>query len=282
MVAVEVKTGIKGADYPEDELNLIDRSSLRTKNNLPYFEIPEFARIEWVRHAFLTRQGGMSLPPYDSLNLTDKNGDRKESVAQNEKLVANAFGFDSSRLVRLDQMHRDQILLLEKPVSPLSSPLEYDGLITNCPDIFLAILTADCLPILVVDRKKRVIAAIHAGRQGTALRITAKALRRLKEEFGCLSNDLLVAVGPSIGPFCYEIDEKVFQQEWEPYSVSKGAGRWVVDLARINVAQMKEEGVQESQIFRVDLCTHCQSDLYFSYRKEGRTGRQLSFIGIVE
>ena len=281
MVAVKVQTGIEGADYPEDELNLIDRSSIRTRNNLPYFEIPEFARIEWVRHAFLTRRGGVSLHPYDSLNLTDKNGDRKESVAQNEKLVANAFGFDSSRLVRLDQMHRDQILLLKEPFHPLSSPLEYDGLITNCPDIFLAILTADCLPILVVDRKKRVIAAIHAGRQGTALRITAKALRKLKEEFGCLSRDLLVAIGPSIGPFCYEIDEKVFQQEWEPYSVPKGAGRWVVDLARINVAQMKEEGIQESQIFRVDLCTHCQSDLYFSYRKEGRTGRQLSFIGMI-
>jgi len=184
--------------------------------------------------------------------------------------------------VLLDQMHQDQILLLKKPTLPLPSPLEYDGLITNSAEIFLAILTADCLPIFVVDRKKKVIAAIHAGRQGTSLHITTKALRKMKEEFGCLSKDLLIAIGPSIGPFCYEIDEKVFLQEWKPFSASRGAGKWVVDLKEINMAQMKEEGVQEEQIFQIDLCTHCHSDLYFSYRKEGRTGRQLSFIGILE
>jgi YfiH family protein len=262
-------------------LNILNRSSLKTKNNLPYFEIPELAGIGWVRHAFLTRQGGTSLPPYDSLNLSDKNGDREEFVSKNRKAVADTFGFESSRLILLDQMHQDRILLLEKPIATLPSPLEYDALITNSPNSFLGILTADCLPIFVVDQKKKVIAAIHAGRQGTALDITAKALRKMGEEFGCLLEDLLIAIGPSIGPFCYEIDEKVFQQEWKPFSTQKGAGKWAVDLNRINIAQMKAEGIQEEKIFRIDLCTHCHSDLYFSYRKEGRTGRQLSFIGIV-
>ncbi|HUL29767.1 MAG TPA: peptidoglycan editing factor PgeF [Thermodesulfobacteriota bacterium] len=263
-------------------MNTVDRSALKIKGHLPYFEIPEFASIGWIRHAFLTRQGGVSPPPYDSLNLGDKNGDGKECVSRNQNLIAKAFGFDSSRLVRLDQMHRDQILLLEKPVLPLPSPLEYDGLITKSPGVFLAILTADCLPIFVVDQKKKAIAAIHAGRQGTSLRIAAKALRKMREAFGCLSKDLLIAIGPSIGPFCYEIDEKVFQQEWKPFSTPEGAGKWRVDLAKINIAQMKAEGIPEEQIFRLDLCTHCHSDLYFSYRKEGRTGRQLSFIGILE
>jgi len=263
-------------------MNTLDRSSLKTKNNLPYFEIPDLAGIGWIRHAFLTRQGGTSPPPYDSLNLSDKNGDRKEFVSRNEDLIAKTFDFDSSRLVRLDQVHQDQILLLEKPTPPLPSPLEFDGLITNCPDLFLAILTADCLPIFVVDKKSKVIAAIHAGRQGTALQITAKALRKMKEAFGCQSENLLIGIGPSIGPFCYEIDERVFQQEWQPFSASKGAGKWMVDLAKINIDQIKKEGIQDEQIFQIDLCTHCHSDLYFSYRKEGRTGRQLSFIGILE
>jgi YfiH family protein len=263
-------------------LNILDRSSLKTKNNLPYFEIPDFAGIEWIRHAFLTRRGGTSPPPYDSLNLSDRNGDRREFVSRNEVLIAKTFGFDSNRLVRLDQVHQDQILLLEKPTSLLPSPLEYDGVMTNSPGRFLAILTADCLPIFVADRKKKAIAAIHAGRQGTALHITAKALRKMKEAFGCQPENLLVGIGPSIGPFCYEIDEEVLQQEWKPFSVSKRAGKWLVDLAKINIAQMKNEGIQEKQIFRVGLCTHCHSDLYFSYRKEGRTGRQLSFIGILE
>jgi len=263
-------------------MNTLDRSALKTRNNLPYSEIPDLAGIGWVRHAFLTRQGGTSLPPYDSLNLSDKNGDRKEFVSRNEDLIAKAFDFGSSRLVRLDQVHQDQILLLTKPTPLLPSPLEYDGLITNCPGLFLAILTADCLPIFVADKKKKVIAAIHAGRQGTALHITAKALRKMKEAFGCQSENLLIGIGPSIGPFCYEIDERVFQHEWQPFSASKAAGKWMVDLAKINIAQMKEEGIQKEQISRIDLCTHCHSDLYFSYRKEGRTGRQLSFIGILE
>ncbi|MCJ7782356.1 MAG: peptidoglycan editing factor PgeF [Desulfobacterales bacterium] len=262
-------------------MNILDRSALKIKNNPPYFEIPEFAKIRWVRHAFLTRQGGVSLSPYDSLNLSDKNGDQEESVSKNKKIIAETSGFDPSRLVLLDQMHQDQILLLKKPITPLPSPLEFDALITNSPNIFLGILTADCLPIFVVDQEKKVIAAIHAGRQGTALGITAKALKKMEEEFGCLSKDLFIAIGPSIGPFCYEIDEKVFQQEWKPFSASGGAGKWMVDLARINIGQMKREGIEEEQICCINLCTHCHGDLFFSYRKEGRTGRQLSFIGMV-
>ena len=266
----------------ENGLSILDRSSLKTRNNLPYFEIPELAEIEWIRHAFLTRQGGASLPPYGSLNLSDKNGDEKECVSRNESLIAKTFGFHSSCLVRLDQMHQDRILLLKKPTLVPPSPLEFDALITNSSNTFLGILTADCLPIFVVDQKKKVIAAVHAGRQGTALHITTKALRRMKEEFGCLPNNLLVAIGPSIGPFCYEIDEQVFQQEWKPFSTPMGVGKWRVDLAQINIGQMKREGIEDEQISRINLCTHCFDDLFFSYRKEGRTGRQLSFIGILE
>ncbi len=262
-------------------MNIFDRSALKRKNDLPYFEIPEFAKIGWVRHAFLTRQGGVSLSPYDSLNLNDKNGDREEFVSRNKQIIAETFGFDSGRLILLDQMHRDRILLLKKPIPPLPAPLEFDALIANSPHAFLGILTADCLPIFVVDQQKKVIAAIHAGRQGTALGIASKVLRTMEEEFGCLSKDLFIAIGPSVGPFCYEIDKKVFQQEWKPFSVSRGAGKWMVDLARINIGQMKREGIEEEQISWISLCTHCHSDLFFSYRKEGRTGRQLSFIGMI-
>lgn len=263
-------------------MKIFSRSSLKIENGLPYFEIPELTKLKWTRHAFLTRQGGVSIPPYDSLNLSDKNGDREELVSKNENLIAKAFGFDSSRLILLDQMQQDQILLLKEPIITLPSPLEYDALITNSPNAFLGILTADCLPIFVVDQKRKVIAATHAGRQGTALHITAKVLKKMEEEFGCSSKDLLIAMGPSIGSCCYEIDKKVFQSEWEPFSTSRGAGKWMVDLAQINIAQMKREGIKEEQISWINLCTHCHSDLFFSYRKEGRTGRQLSFIGIIQ
>jgi YfiH family protein len=262
-------------------MNILNRSTLKIRNGLHYFETPEMAKSGWIQHAFLTRQGGVSLPPYDSLNLSDKNGDQKEFVFRNENIIAKAFGLDSTRLILLDQVQQDQILLLKEPIITLPSPLEYDALITNAPNAFLGILTADCLPIFVVDQKRKVIAAIHAGRHGTALHITAKVLKKMEEEFGCSSRDILITLGPSIGVCCYEIDEKVFHPEWEPFSISKGAGKWVVDLAQINIAQMKREGIEEEQISWINLCTHCHGDLFFSYRREGRTGRQLSFIGII-
>jgi polyphenol oxidase len=262
-------------------MNILNRSSLKTKKGLPYFEIPEITKIRWVQHAFLTRKEGVSLPPYDTLNLSNENGDR-EHVIQNKNRVAETFCFDPKHLVLLNQIRQDKILLLRQPLGTLPSPMEYDALITNSPNTFPGILTADCLPIFVVDRKRKVIAAIHAGRQGTALHITKKVLKKMGNEFGCSSEDLLIALGPSIGPCCYEIDDKVFLSEWEPFSISREGGKWMVDLAKINIAQMKNEGIEEDQIFRVDLCTGCHQDLFFSYRKEGRTGRQLSFIGIME
>jgi len=262
-------------------MNTLNRSTLKIKNGISYFEIPELAKLGWVRHAFLSRKGGVSLPPYDSLNLSDKNGDREEFVTKNKNIIAKAFGFDSSRFILLDQIQQDQILLLKEPIT-LPSPLEYDALITNFPNTYLGIRTADCIPIFVVDQKKRVTAAIHAGRQGTALHITAKVLKKMEEGFGCSLKNLLIAMGSSIGPCCYEIDKSVFHPEWEPFSMTKGAGKRMVDLAQINIVQMKREGIKEEQISWINLCTHCHNDLFFSYRKEGLTGRQLSFIGILE
>jgi len=154
-------------------------------------------------------------------------------------------------------------------------------MITDIPNQFLGIRTADCIPIFVVDQRRRVVAAIHAGRQGTALHITAKVLKKMEEEFGCLAEELLIALGPSIGSCCYEIDENVFHSEWESFSTSRETGKWMVDLAQINIAQMKRGGIKEEQISWINLCTHCHNDLFFSYRGEGRTGRQLSFIGII-
>ncbi|OGP89463.1 MAG: hypothetical protein A2157_13470 [Deltaproteobacteria bacterium RBG_16_47_11] len=263
-------------------MNIFNRSDLKTKNGLPCIEIPEMAHIEWIQHGFLTRRGGISLPPFDSLNFSKNTGDLEDHVSKNKNLIGASFGFDSNRLILLHQMHQDGILVIREPDDSLPCNLEYDAMITHSENRFLGIKTADCLPIFVIDKVKKVIAAIHAGRQGTARRIVRKALKRMKAEWGCLPKDLLIALGPSIGPCCYEIDEKVFHAEWEPYSMPKGHGKWRVDLPRINMEHMKNEGIKENQIFWIDLCTRCHSDLFFSYRGEGQTGRQLSFIGITK
>jgi hypothetical protein len=265
-------------------MNILNRSALGTNKGLPFFETSEIARFKWVRHGFLTRKGGVSPPPYEALNVGTTNGYLSDDITKNRDLIATTFGFDRNRLVLLRQVHQDRILVLKAPPQTLLSHPEYDAMVTNLPDLVLGIRTADCLPILIVDRSKKVIAAIHAGRSGTALRITAKTLTTMRDQFGCSLENLRVAMGPSIGPCCYQIDEKVFQPEWDPFSVPCGEGRWRVDLARINLHQMEKAGIARDQIDWIDLCTRCNSDLFFSYRKEGsgRTGTQLSFIGMTD
>lgn len=263
-------------------MKILNRSALKTKNGLPYFEIPRMADIPWLRHAFMTRKGGTSPPPFDSLNLSISPGDLEEHVSKNGQLVAASFGLGANHLILLHQIHGDRILILRQPPDQPSPNLKYDAVVTDSLNRFPGIKTADCLPILIVDRVKKVIGAIHAGREGTALHITRKVLTRMEMEWGCSPRDLLVALGPSIGRCCYEIDAKVFLQEWGPFSTSRGNGKWKIDLPAINIAQIKEAGVHEDQIFWIDLCTRCHPDLFFSYRREGQTGRQLSFIGITQ
>jgi polyphenol oxidase len=249
-----------------------------SKNHLPYFSAPAIERLEWVTHAFLTRQGGVSSPPCDTLNLGD-HGDDREAVARNREGIGRAFSFDPARLVLFNQKHQDNILIADRPFGPVLPFLEYDAAITATPGLFLGIRTADCVPILVVDQKKKVAAAIHAGRQGTALHIASKVLRRMSDAFGSQLCDLLIAIGPCIGPCCYEIDERVFLPEWKPFSAPRGGHHWMLDLASINRAEMERQGIDKTQIFTVEICTACRQDLFFSYRRDGTTGRQLSFIG---
>ena len=262
-------------------MNILNQSSLRNQNGLPYFQVPEIARLGWIQHALLTRKGGVSPPPFDSLNISLSKGDREEHVSANKDRITKVFGFQTENLVLLNQMHQDRILVLKESPPVLPPWLEYDASITNVPGTFLGIKTADCLPIIMIDSKKKVIAAIHAGRQGTALRITTQVLRMMRAEFGCSTRDLLVVLGPSIGSCCYEIDERVFRPEWGPFATPTGPGRWKVDLARINIDHLKSEGIEETQLSWVSLCTRCHHDLFFSHRKEVRTGRQLSFIGMI-
>jgi len=151
---------------------------MKTQKGLPYFDISEITELGWVRHGFLTRKGGVSLPPFDTLNLSGNNGDLDEHVSQNKNQIAMAFGFDLNRLILLNQVHEDRIFRLKEAPSSLPSPLEYDAMITTLPNFFLGILTADCVPIFMIDQKKRIIAAVHAGRKGTELHITTKVLKK--------------------------------------------------------------------------------------------------------
>lgn len=261
-------------------MHILNESFLKIKNNIPYFEIEELANLGWIKHAFLTRKGGISPFPYDSLNLGENNADGVENIKENKRLIANTFEFNPDQLILLNQIHSDNILIVEDHICLERFSLQYDAIITNFPHIYCGILTADCIPIFVIDRKKRVISAIHAGRQGTKLNITKKVLKEIKTKFNSDPDDLIAVLGPSIGHCCYKVDENAFQTDWIPYSRKVG-NSWYIDLSMLNISQLKEEGISENQIYWIRICTCCYPVLFFSHRRERITGRQLSFIGII-
>jgi len=255
-----------------------------------YLQSEALNRFDFLTHAFCTRLGGTSPAPFASLNVSIRRGDRPENVRRNREIIAGSFGFPADRLVLAHQVHGDDFHILSSPASlPLNNMLEGDGFITDRPGMALCVKTADCVPVLLADGKKKVVAAVHAGWRGTALGIAGKAVRMFQEHFASEPEDLWVAIGPAIGPCCYEVDEKVyheFQNRSEGRNPLKAAAkkdRWMLDLVLANRLQLEAEGVPPAQISAAGLCTSCRRDAFFSHRGEGETtGRQLNFIMIRE
>ena len=171
-------------------------------------------------------------------------------------------------------------------VSESGSAGSADVLMTDRPGLPLAIFTADCLPIIVFDRRERRLAAAHAGWRGTveaAARVAVGALVRT----GARSEDLVAAIGPSIGPCCYEVDTPVidrldaaFPGQWRTWVTAKGPGKWMLDLWKANEDQLEAAGLSKTRIDNPRLCTACRGDLFFSYRRGRGEGRLVAIAAI--
>ena len=164
------------------------------------------------------------------------------------------------------------------------STIKADAIVTHLSDIPIGIFTADCLPILIYDPEHRVVAAIHAGRKGTCQNIVNKTIMAMNLEYGCRPNDLVAGLGPGIRGCCYEIDEsclRTFENKipFEPPFVKNlENGKFLLDLYAINTREMKISGLFPENIFQCGECTCCSPMNFFSYRREGKTGRILTFI----
>ncbi len=231
--------------------------------------------------------------------------DTKENVLANRRRLQAAVGAKELILVAMKQIHSDII----QPFS--AAPAEAskgDASITNQEGLLLGTQTADCVPILLVDTKKRVVAAIHAGWKGTLARVAQKTVGRMQLEFACKPADILAAIGPSIGLCCYEVGvefvtkfaaqfadaQEYFDEartgdepnplEWmnmKPPGHQPPPKNVHLDLRKANHSQLLAAGLRAKNIFTTDLCTGCRGDLFFSYRKEGaQAGRMLSVIGV--
>ncbi len=247
-------------------------------------------REAWSRpglgHGFFGRTGGVSRGHYSSLNLSRHVGDDREAVAINWTRVEAAMP-PYRRIAMLNQVHGIEVHPIGEDYD--GARRAGDGMVTAAAGIALGIFTADCVPMLMVDAAARVTGAFHAGWRGTLAGIAQAGVRRMIEA-GAELRRIEVALGPSIGPCCYEVDAELgerFIEAWPGARSRVGggrAGKAMLDLRGMLTDQLIELGLQPDSIASVGACTRCASERFFSRRAAGgqTCGLQLSFIGFVD
>jgi hypothetical protein len=297
------------------------KNNKQTKLNV--LRAQHLSELPWLVHGFSTRVAGFSRAyRKGDLNLGFTKDDAKRTVERNRTTflhAINAVGRRSARnryptpwpIVTLRQIHSDIIHCVDSnSVDAAHDPLTGDGLLTATPGLLLAIQTADCLPVLLVDAKRRAVGVFHAGWRGTLKRIVEKGVGEMHRWFGSRPRDLRAAIGPGIHGCCYDVGEdvrgkfesqfsyagKLFREVKESDPVREkypllfltarapGHGelpnKIFLDLVEANRQQLLEAGVSPKSIWASPLCTNCNNDLLFSYRGEkGETGRMMAIAG---
>ncbi len=303
------------ADKQFDKSELVPPAPtpLVAPNGVHWLSVRAWQKRPWLWHGFSTRKGGVSRAfcaedAPGELNLGFSNDDR-EAVTSNRWLLAEAITGDAATpLVTIRQFHSNVLVVAAADPSPASKA---DGLMTDEPGLLLGILTADCVPILVADRRRRAVAAFHAGWRGTVKRIVESGIGRMRLQFGSRPEDLTAAIGPCIGAYCYAVGEEVLSGFESQFTYASELFREVydsdpvrakypmlfltqrapghspigpslhLDLVEANRRQLLAAGLKPSAIHSVGGCTSCQTDLFFSHRaSHGHAGRMLSVIGI--
>jgi purine-nucleoside/S-methyl-5'-thioadenosine phosphorylase / adenosine deaminase len=234
-------------------------------------------------HAISGRQGGVSEPPYDTLNLARLVQDDPTHVSENRTRFAKALGTAPDRFIDSRQVHADQVLVVDAGYRAGDAVPDADVQITDQPGWLLNLRFADCVPILLADPRRGAVAVIHAGWRGTRMRAATTAVRALAERYGCVPRDLLAGIGPSIGPCCYEVGEEVASQFSDlPFGVLRGFhARPHLDLWALNRAALETAGLPPERIELAAICTRCHQDLFFSHRAMGYpAGRFGAAIGL--
>lgn len=244
-------------------------------------------------HGFSTRVGGVSTGIFESLNLGHRRGDDPERVRENYRRFCAATGTDETSIVMTNQVHGNVVKVVTqadvKPDLLAPTPFEADGLATNVPGVTLCIFSADCIPILLFDPEKKAAAAVHAGWRGTAAAIAAVAVETMAREFGSAPVNVRAAIGPGIGPCCFETDGDVpaamtaaLGSLAEPFMTWTGE-KWRVDLKAINAAVLERAGVLREHIDVSRDCTCCQHDRFWSHRyTKGERGSQAAVMMLAE
>lgn len=247
-----------------------------------------------VAHAFSLRTGGVSPPPFDSLNLGRQTGDDESNVLANERLFLQAAGILPEHLLTARQVHGDSIVhasFCDRRVEARSAPdaalLSLDETIADAlvasGGAAVGVRTADCVPILLHDPVSGISAAVHAGWRGTVALIAVKTIDALAAVHGVDPKNVRASIGPSIGACCFEVGEEVVDAfrrlRLDAVVHSSPPGKARVDLQAANRLLLRTAGLRPAHVEVIERCTHCDAESFFSHRRdEGRTGRHLSVI----
>lgn len=286
-------------------------------NGVEWLQARQLREFPWLWHGFSTRRGGATRAyransSKGELNLGFTEDDSRDAVLRNRQLLAEAVTGDASTpLATVRQFHSNLVVRAGLAEAELQPPRKADGVITDEPGLLLAVMTADCIPVLIADHRKRVVGAFHAGWRGTVKRIVECGVGRMRLEFGSRPEDLVAAIGPGMGGCCYAVGEEVlaafesqfayarelFHEVYDPDPIrtkypmlflnQRAPGHAEpclsvhLDLVQANRRQLLDAGLKPQQIDCTGGCTNCRTDLFFSHRAEqGRTGRMMAVIGI--
>lgn len=257
--------------------------------DLPLYQAKTIAWLPRITQGFTTRRGGISLAPYESLNLGAHVGDDPAHVMANRRRVWHDLGITEANVVLAEQVHGSVVTVVTagSGAAPIAGA---DALVTDTPDLLLMLFFADCVPVYLVDPVRKVIGLAHAGWRGTAANIASKTLQTMTSEFGCQPSTCFAAVGPSIGEGSYEVGPEVADQ----FRSLPGArassvvmprsdlgGTYNLNLRAVVFGQLLYAGVPAGSIAVCDEDTFRNKRDFFSYRRDGTaTGRMAGFLGI--
>ncbi|RKY56656.1 MAG: peptidoglycan editing factor PgeF [Candidatus Neomarinimicrobiota bacterium] len=234
---------------------------------LPYNEIC---------HGFSTRTGGVSIGKFESLNLGSTDGDSRKNIKENQGRFCRALGFSTDKLVQPVQVHSNNVAVVSEPGIILNT----DALITNIEGIFLSVKTADCAPVILFDPVRKVVGAIHAGWKGIVKNIISKTINVMETIFNTKPYNILVAIGPAIHDCCYEVKSEV-ACEFDYSEVVERNGKLYLNSVLAIKNRLVKSGLLLDNINDIALCTSCNADKFFSYRRDkGQTGRLMTVIGL--
>lgn len=257
-------------------MNIIEQ----TNQGVPFLAADGMLSDGGIAHGFSTRRGGVSQGIYASLNLGLTRGDDQDCVRENYRRFVRAVGGTGRRFAMCNQVHGAVVrnITLADTKTDLYHKLGYeaDGLMTAIPGVALIVFSADCIPVLLYDPARRVAAAVHAGWRGTAAGIVTAAVEQMCQIYGSSPADIRAAIGPGIGPCCFETHEDVpnamtaaVASPALPYIKIKDNGKFTVDLKGINARRLELAGLDPANIAVSSDCTACMGDKYWSHRVLG-------------